>query len=60
MDKRYVDAAEEVNEKLRFIPRIPLSGMERDRRLKELIEWRGMERYVSPETMQVIRELNSL
>ncbi len=55
MDKRYIHAAKDVNERLRYIPRIPLTGEERDRRLKELIERRFIERYIAPETWEVIK-----
>ena len=57
MDKKYIEAAREVNFRLELTPRIPVGKIEMMSRLREMKTWIGMEEVLSAETVKVIRKL---
>lgn len=57
MDKKYIEAAREVNDKLRMIPQIPIGNEGMMERLREMKDWIGLEEVLSAETVKVIRKL---
>ena len=57
MDKKYIEAAREVNDKLRMIPQIPIGNEGMMERLREMKAWIGLEEVLTEETVKVIREL---
>jgi len=57
MDKKYIEAAREVNDKLRMIPQIPIGNEGMMERLRGMKTWIGLEEVLSAETVKVIRKL---